>query len=922
MNPKIRPNHFTCATALLAAVIAIPAVGQVAPSASPAKSETAIVLSPFEIVAENDSYDATNTMGVTGTNREIRRLPLSMDAYTRTFIDEIGATDVTSVMLMAPNIEFRSDSGPGSAPNGVDQFRIRGLFSKEERRRNGFLHIARTDLFSTERVEILRGAQSLLYGQGISAGTVNTVTKRARPGNFLEGRIITDSDGTFRYQIDANASKGVLSARVAATAGDQRYWQDNLSDTSRGIYLDLAYKLSENFTLRGNFENFSENNRNRSDTSFILRDNSLKDSRNGQRTDLLLFRGNTAGIVVANGPLDWKNYRSLFGSGRIRLSDPKTFTLSLEGNITRKWAVRAAFNRQDIPLLNSTMSSNDLIAPTDSRAISNQWTVRMTPTRFINKFYTRTGQLNSVYEFDFPSWAKNQFVTGAEYRFKGQRFAQQRQYAVGPDGQYTIDPTWNPSITTRINLIPRPDFYFPIQSGYNNSDLSAPGYAWRDRMAPGLVPPTALNPLGFAGDNPLTIREEDQKAAYANLLSTWFDGKVELMAGTRWDKIKIDDRTTLLRLTDTTINTWIVGGVYNFTPAFGVYANTAKSLAGQGGFSPTPANEYLPPGIGRAREAGLKLDLWNRRVSGSLAYYENEAGSEAVNIPLPERNVVDAPGINARNGGQFLPIFVKSKGLEASLSFRLTPNWRMQLNAGTNNGRIIGDRELPIYYNDQFYSDGTTVRISSNSGPALMVPASPADPRGAQVPLTLAMLKDPGSPYFAKLDPTSGQITNASTLGLTTTGVGTGATGLPIGRHQLGFISPTNGRYKVFQGGDDTTPNSQRSASINTNYALTTTAFRGLSFGGTAQWRGNLRQGYITVANIRRLYLYPDSTRIDLRLGYERKFKRFRWTTQLMVQNVFGDQNYLEETTVTGAANDIEIRDIPRTFVWTNTFRF
>ena len=203
------------------------------------------------------------------------------------------------------------------------------------------------------------------------------------------------------------------------------------------------------------------------------------------------------------------------------------------------------------------------------------------------------------------------------------------------------------------------------------------------------------------------------------------------MAGTRWDKIKIDDRTTLLRLTDTIINTWIVGGVYNFNPAFGVYANTAKSLAGQGGFSPTPANEYLPPGIGRAREAGLKLDLWNRRVSGSIAYYENEAGSEAVNIPLPERNVVDAPGINGRNGGNFLPIYVKSKGLEASLSFRLTPNWRMQLNAGTNNGRIIGDRELPIYYNDQFYSDGTTVRISSNSGPALMVPASPADPRGA-----------------------------------------------------------------------------------------------------------------------------------------------------------------------------------------------
>ncbi len=110
MKLQLRSNHLTCATALLAAAIAMPAVGQVAPSASPAKNETAIVLNPFEIVAENDSYDATNTMGVTGTNREIRRLPLSMDAYTRTFIDEIGATDVTSVMLMARSLGTRSSA--------------------------------------------------------------------------------------------------------------------------------------------------------------------------------------------------------------------------------------------------------------------------------------------------------------------------------------------------------------------------------------------------------------------------------------------------------------------------------------------------------------------------------------------------------------------------------------------------------------------------------------------------------------------------------------------------------------------------------------------------------------------------------------------------------------------------------------------
>ncbi len=51
-------------------------------------------MAPFEVAADPaDSYEALNTNGVTGTNRSIRSLSMTMNVYTRTFIDEINATE-------------------------------------------------------------------------------------------------------------------------------------------------------------------------------------------------------------------------------------------------------------------------------------------------------------------------------------------------------------------------------------------------------------------------------------------------------------------------------------------------------------------------------------------------------------------------------------------------------------------------------------------------------------------------------------------------------------------------------------------------------------------------------------------------------------------------------------------------------------
>jgi catecholate siderophore receptor len=202
------------AVALAGLLLASPGRGQAPGSAASTAKEEAVTLAAFEVTADpEDSYEALNTSGVTGTNRSIRSLPMTMNVYTRTFIDELNATDISDLLKFTPNVTYSLDA-VGGGTQSPEQFRLRGLTSKEERRRNGFVSLSRSDVFSTERLEVLRGAQALLYGQGVSSGAVNTVTKRSSPGRFGEARVQLDSNGTRRFIFDFNDTFGPYSVRA------------------------------------------------------------------------------------------------------------------------------------------------------------------------------------------------------------------------------------------------------------------------------------------------------------------------------------------------------------------------------------------------------------------------------------------------------------------------------------------------------------------------------------------------------------------------------------------------------------------------------------------------------------------------------------------------------------------------------------
>jgi outer membrane receptor protein involved in Fe transport len=893
-----------------------------APNASAAATDETVTLRTFEVsVSREDSYESLNTSGVTGTNRSLRSLPMTMNAYTRTFIDEIGATDVSDLLKFTPNVSFSLDS-TGGGTQSPEQFRLRGLTSKEERRRNGFVSLAKSDTFSTERIEVLRGAQALLYGQGVSSGAVNTVTKRAVPGRFGEAKVQIDSHGTRRFTFDYNQSFGRTRLRLAALTGHQSFWQDNLADEPRGFYFDAARPLFRNFTLRANHEYIEERSRTRiGGTATTIRDASLREPRVGQTLDDLLARGgDLSGIIIGGKPVSFENYRSITSieSGRRQLGN--TTTIALEGAPAKNFSTRVAWSYQRVRIFNNANNNlNNLIAPTDPNAVDGQWSTQINPARSRNYWHIWAVQAAGVYSFDLGRFATNQLIVGGEQRMKQQTFINQRLFQVDAQGNFIAG-------TDALGRRFLPSYYVPIQKSYINHLSPPAGYVWADTAAFNSVPATAANPRGLSGSSPLTLRVERQLAGYVSWLGNWWHDRAETMVGVRLDQVRLDNDHEQRSITDTTAESGLAGVVFNVTPDYGLYANVSKSFAAAGTFMPTVDNTFPQPGKGFSSEAGLKFELWNRRVSGSLAFYENTSENEALALPAAVRNIIDPAGINGRNGGTGATADVRSRGVELVLTAQPAKGWRVYFSAGTNDATITSSYSHAVFYNDQFNAVGDNVKIKATDGSLtdLLVPSVRTNPASPRVPLTLTMLRtDPASGYRATLDPTSGRITNPAALLLTTPGVGTGALGLPITAHQLGFVAPNNGVFNVFAAGDKTTPNAGFTVSGNTNYQFERGPLAGLSVGGSAQWQNEIRQGYANFGgNGRRLYFQPDFLRTDLRLGYRLKIRRTTWNLQFTTQNLFDEQPIEKTYSDVGVLTLVNMSQPPRTYVFSATVKF
>ncbi|MCF4998592.1 TonB-dependent siderophore receptor [Pseudomonas syringae] len=313
-----RPRHFASRAMLVCApLVATPfAVG--AEEISETSEEGAYRLAPIivnsQVAGSDDSRSVVaQELWVGGkVATSILNTPASVSVVTQKEIEQRSASTTEEVLQYTPGV--LTDYYGTDDRN--DYFKIRGFQATTYRdgMTLGSMRGVREEPFAYERVEVLRGANSTLFGPADPGGSVNFVTKKPRFEKFGQGYVtygsfdhaetgidvgdtvnedktvayrltgkLQDSDREYDHSQDDNKfiMGGLTWAPTAFTSGTliYDYLKTNSSPNSGGYPLDKEYSRSKFFgepsynfhdversSLSGNFTHDFDN-------GFILRSN-------------------------------------------------------------------------------------------------------------------------------------------------------------------------------------------------------------------------------------------------------------------------------------------------------------------------------------------------------------------------------------------------------------------------------------------------------------------------------------------------------------------------------------------------------------------------------------------------------------------------------------------------------------------------
>ncbi|BAZ20905.1 ferrichrome iron receptor [Kalymmatonema gypsitolerans NIES-4073] len=208
---------------------------------------------PIELVVtgEQDGYRVPNASVGTRTDTPLRDIPQSIQVIPQQVIQDQQATRLTEVLKNAPGVV----QGNRSPRDPLNIFKIRGFDAGTDILINGLPDPTSSDIgfgSNIERVEVLKGPASVLFGQGGLGGTVNLVTKEplANPFYFVEAS--AGSYDFYRGAIDLsgplNDSKTVLY-RLNASAQTTESFIDFYGLRQYLIAPVLAFELSDRTKL-------------------------------------------------------------------------------------------------------------------------------------------------------------------------------------------------------------------------------------------------------------------------------------------------------------------------------------------------------------------------------------------------------------------------------------------------------------------------------------------------------------------------------------------------------------------------------------------------------------------------------------------------------------------------------------------------
>jgi TonB-dependent siderophore receptor len=200
-------------------------------------------------------FRAVEQNSATKTSMSIRETPQAISVITRDSMDARQIRDMTSALEFSAGVTsgIAADGGPfaGRGLGGGEGFLMRGqeLDGRRDVRMDGFVVASRTfDMVAFERLEVVKGPSSVLYGQGSLGGFINLI--RRKPESEFSGSVAAQvaSWDTYRAEVDVTGGLddlGRVRGRVTAAYDDSGSFTDHVDTRSMTLAPSIAFEIGD-----------------------------------------------------------------------------------------------------------------------------------------------------------------------------------------------------------------------------------------------------------------------------------------------------------------------------------------------------------------------------------------------------------------------------------------------------------------------------------------------------------------------------------------------------------------------------------------------------------------------------------------------------------------------------------------------------
>lgn len=233
----------------LACTVALGAIGW----AAPALAEAAAEEGPEIIVyGRPDGYDLESTPTGTKTDTALVDVPQSIAVVSREQLDDQGMLSLGEALRYVPGVVL------GQGEGHRDQVTLRGQNSTADFFVDGIRDDAQyyRPLYNVERVEVLKGANAMIFGRGGGGGAINRVSKApefVRTRGSAAGGV--DSFGAWNLAVDLGAPLGDnLGLRLNATYEEFDNHRQNFAGHFVGVTPTIGVRLGDDTRLTMTYE--------------------------------------------------------------------------------------------------------------------------------------------------------------------------------------------------------------------------------------------------------------------------------------------------------------------------------------------------------------------------------------------------------------------------------------------------------------------------------------------------------------------------------------------------------------------------------------------------------------------------------------------------------------------------------------------